>query len=707
MKKTVLLIVACITCSMLLANHWTPESGAFQFYMAMTSVIQIDGVEQASDQLEVGAFCGDQCRGSQMAEYWYFPPAPELSRYVVYLCVFGNEGESITFRLFDHGTNQELDVTSPEPVAWTQTTPYNELNPCVLDFVSNTLVGINATANPEVAGTVTGAGEYAIGSTCVLSATANPGYQFVNWTLGGTVVSTDPTYSFTVAGAGAYVANFETQGQITNHWTPESGLFQFYMALTSIIQIDDIEQFSGQLEVGAFCGSQCRGSQIAEYWYFPPAPELSRYVVYLCVFGMEGESITFKLFDHSINQELDLVSPEPVIWTQTTSYNELNPYVLNFTGSAAQTFTLPVAGYGNSSGGYYLIAPPFDDINPAEIEGMTTGDYDLYSFGQSYAEEEWRNYEAAPFNLLSGKGYLYAHMTDVTLNFTGAPYSGDGVVTLSKTDGVPLAGWNLVGNPFAQTATIDRDCYVMNAVGTEIIAGNTRTVDPMQGVFVIAASDGETMTFVPENTTDEGARIVLNVSKNRSGVFDRAVVRFGGNSTLPKFMLNADNTKLYIPFEGTDYAVVTSHMDNAMPVSFKARENGCYTLSVDIVNLDLFYLHLVDNKTGDDIDLLQTPGYTFQAFTTDYAERFQLVYATANGVDEADKPFAYYVNGVIRLFETAEGALLQVVDAKGRVLACRDASNASAIPTTGMALGVYVLRLINGDETRVQKIVVK
>ena len=491
-----------------------------------------------------------------------------------------------------------------------------------------------------------------------------------------------------------------------NHWVSENpGNYSLVMALNGVIQINGAEQVSDQLEVGAFCNGECRGSQMASVF-----PFTGRYIIMLSIDGENGDQITFKLYDHSVGQELSLTSPNAVIFNNDGLGNYFEPYVLNFTGDDTQTFTLPITGYGNSAGGYSLIAPPFDDINPAEIEGMTEGDYDLYYFDESLAGEEWRNYEAGAFHLESGRGYLYAHKTDVTLSFTGVPYNGDGQVTLSKTEGKPFAGWNLVGNPFAQTASIDRDCYVMNEAGTEIIASDTRNVSPMQGVFVIAAEDGETMTFVPQSTTDQDAKVVLNVSRNRAGVFDRAIVRFGGNGTLPKFMLNPGNTKLYIPLEGTDYAVVTSDMDNATPVSFKARENGTYTLSADIVNLELEYLHLIDNKTGDDIDLLQTPSYTFQAYTTDYAERFMLVYASSSICGDANgdnAAFAFVSDGNIIVVGAEAGAVLQMVDATGRVLFCRDASNASAISTTGMAPGGYILRLVNGDDVKVQKIVVR
>ena len=68
---------------------------------------------------------------------------------------------------------------------------------------------ITATANPTNGGTVTGAGTYNQGQSCTLTATANDGYNFVNWTKNGTQVSTNATYNFTVTEAGAYVANFE------------------------------------------------------------------------------------------------------------------------------------------------------------------------------------------------------------------------------------------------------------------------------------------------------------------------------------------------------------------------------------------------------------------------------------------------------------------------------------------------------------------
>ena len=73
---------------------------------------------------------------------------------------------------------------------------------------------ISASTNQNNRGSVAGAGGYKPGDSCTLTATANTGYQFVNWTTtNGTVVSTEAAYSFTVTGNASYIANFETTSQ--------------------------------------------------------------------------------------------------------------------------------------------------------------------------------------------------------------------------------------------------------------------------------------------------------------------------------------------------------------------------------------------------------------------------------------------------------------------------------------------------------------
>ena len=76
-------------------------------------------------------------------------------------------------------------------------------------FTTNDVCFITASVNPTGAGTVTGAGEYHLGDSCTLVATANTGYLFANWTKGGRIYSNEETFSFAVSEDAEFVANFE------------------------------------------------------------------------------------------------------------------------------------------------------------------------------------------------------------------------------------------------------------------------------------------------------------------------------------------------------------------------------------------------------------------------------------------------------------------------------------------------------------------
>lgn len=85
---------------------------------------------------------------------------------------------------------------------------------------------ISATCDPAGSGSVSGTGNYAVGTLARLTATANNSYQFVDWTEGGVVVSTNPIYAFTVSGSRQLVAHFERQNgnyTVSAIATPDGG----------------------------------------------------------------------------------------------------------------------------------------------------------------------------------------------------------------------------------------------------------------------------------------------------------------------------------------------------------------------------------------------------------------------------------------------------------------------------------------------------
>ena len=83
---------------------------------------------------------------------------------------------------------------------------------------------VSATVNPENTGSVSGIGNYAVGTTCTLTATAESGYVFLYWTddAGNVIMDAtgdtpeDNTYDFTVVGPVTVTANFGSNRRSTS-----------------------------------------------------------------------------------------------------------------------------------------------------------------------------------------------------------------------------------------------------------------------------------------------------------------------------------------------------------------------------------------------------------------------------------------------------------------------------------------------------------
>lgn len=122
-------------------------------------------------------------------------------------------------------TNATKTATNNGLVTFTVT---NGTEPVVMKFVSTTIkfceltiiyTVAGGTTDPEPVkytvtvkaenGTVEGAGDYEEGAQATLTATANEGYEFVNWTVDGTEVSTKNPYKFNVTADIEVVANFQ------------------------------------------------------------------------------------------------------------------------------------------------------------------------------------------------------------------------------------------------------------------------------------------------------------------------------------------------------------------------------------------------------------------------------------------------------------------------------------------------------------------
>ncbi|MBQ3709532.1 MAG: fibronectin type III domain-containing protein [Bacteroidales bacterium] len=382
------------------------------------------------------------------------------------------------------------------------------------------------------------------------------------------------------------------------------------------------------------------------------------------------------------------------------------------------TFNMVVEPYTAKSGanGYRLIATPVYTTSsysiPVTATGLATGTFDLYSFDQS-KQLEWRNYEASAFTDLDmGYGYLYANAGSVSPTFSGntiptSPLTFTDLPLATAADGLEFVGWHLLGNPFTCNCYITNGTsgiafYKMKAGGSELeaVAAGT-SVAPMEGFFVQVTSATNTTGFQITAPAKSGSSLGITLNQGTTKV-DNAFISFSNGQTLEKIQLDPNHSKVYMPVDGKDYAVASAGNQGEMPINFKAETNGTYTLNFSSEDTNFSYLHLIDNKNGNDVDLLATPSYTFDARYTDYASRFKLVFATS---DTSDDQFAFISNGEIILSGVNGNTTVQLFDVTGRMISSTNGAN--RISTENMAAGVYMLRLVNGSDVKTQKIVVK
>ena len=367
-------------------------------------------------------------------------------------------------------------------------------------------------------------------------------------------------------------------------------------------------------------------------------------------------------------------------------------------------------GLGNTDGWYFVALP----LNSNEVTPsmLTTGDYDLYHLNPGTTK--WENYKTHSgndnpgFKLANGEAYLYANSAGFTINFAGE------VKASAEDESISVdAGMNLVGNPFSYNVYLNRSYYKMNEARKGIEAvNNNAPIAPCTGVVVEMDAAGEvTFTKTAQSMLSNGnvqialAQTVTTRGESSSQTLDNAIVSFNEGSQLGKFYFGTQDANLYIPMDNEEYAIVSSSAQGEMPVNFRAYVTGEYTITVNPEEVEMGYLHLIDNIAGVDVDLLANPSYTFNARYDDYESRFRLVFS-ANMVNaDLNDDFAFFSNGQLVIANEGE-SLLQVIDVNGRIV-MTESVNGTCSKAINVKAGVYVLRLIQGTDVKTQKIIVK
>lgn len=140
MKTRILTLFLVLISSVAFSqNRYTPhykslyDPGLFDDDMTMITEVSIEGVVQNVNYLEIGVFCGDEVRGYGMLEDY------QKVNYVAFvqLVGFASQHETLTFRLWNHETNSELDFICTNEVAVVSDATFGTIdNPYRLYFVT-------------------------------------------------------------------------------------------------------------------------------------------------------------------------------------------------------------------------------------------------------------------------------------------------------------------------------------------------------------------------------------------------------------------------------------------------------------------------------------------------------------------------------------------------------------------------------------------
>ncbi len=598
---------------------------------------------------------------------------------------------------------------------------------------------------------------------------------------------------------GILLSSIVSFGQTQLHWQCDISQYADYMSVVAVVEIDDVEQTSTTLEIGAFCGTVCRGSKLATY--FPPT---QRYIYQIPVYGSGSDMITFKLYDHVLGEEVDVTSSVELSW-QKDGYGRLaTPYVIAFETPASwsdpeawggsvptpsSNVTLPddiiidnnaqvtvasldtdgnmlvvadgsalsvtgdlvndnpdnlvlqdgaqivntspnvaakakksITAYtAKDSNGWHLISSSVNDM-PIAGSDFLTETYDLYRYNESSGT--WENYRSghADFTTFEkGRGYLYANSNGISPAFVGTLNNAAVTYQVTANSSTTSKGINIIGNPFPHNiykgaggaiddSNLESGYYELTYSGAWVAHAFDDAIAPGQGVLVVAKSNGN-VTIAKTNTeaTAESAsksdvkRLKINVSGN--GSEDRTYAYFSEGDGLEKLdNFSSSAAQISIKNGENDYAIAhVGEECETMDVIFKNTKNADYTITIEGVE-GFSYLHLIDNLTGDDTDMLLEENYQFHATGNEYAERFKVVCRNNTGIGENAETamFAYVNNGNIVV--NGDGTL-QLIDMTGRIINTVEINGTQMIEKP--SCGVYVLRMISGNEVKTQRIVVK
>ena len=395
-------------------------------------------------------------------------------------------------------------------------------------------------------------------------------------------------------------------------------------------------------------------------------------------------------------------------------------------GTFVMDINNPTAWSSNNKTGWQFIASPFTDAAVSQF--TNAGDeYDLYKFDGRHENltEEWRNHKAdANFEdeFVSGRGYMASYQNNTTATLSGTFNNATSIsypVTYQDINEgeTHWPNFHLLGNPFTFNMDVTKLSMKNMATGVAVVNDEggwdyltSGSINVGDGFFVksTAASPSVSYGVATRGGSDYNTSDNISVRVSSSASRDNVVLNFAGSDKagFPKLnAMNEDIAYLYVVDNNERYGIFNYDKDvKEVPLSFEAQKMGNYTISVDAEG-EYETIVLVDRQTGVETNML-LEDYKFTATTSkkENTDRFLVRFTFKSDEVTETERFAYQSGNELIIED--EGTV-QLFDVTGRMLYISDVkSRGERINVGQLNKAAYILRLVNGEGVKVQKVII-
>lgn len=619
MKRNLLILFLSLILSPLAygQNHWDVDNNQWGLTMTIIAVVQVDGVELRTGDIEIAAFNNNELRSDGVKLKY----EASLDRYIAYLYPRGDNNYTITYKLYDHSIGKELDYICLTSTQYVVQTGVGEIeNPYVIDF--------------EV---------------------PNPAFVFMG------------------NGSWDNASNWENE----NLPTEEDN-----------VVINGDATISNEVSVNNLAINKGKSLTIQDGGVLTVVGRLTN-ADYDALIIEDGGQIFQTNEDVAATFKKNIVIPSS--WTNPVS-------------------------------GWQFISSPMVDAATEDF-ASTEGDYDLYKFDGS-EEQQWVNYknhDDFEETFITGIGYIASYQNQDAALFKGnlnVPEADDEEeyfdfeVNYNSTN--EWARFNLLGNPFCfdivwednmDCNKIAEDGFItLNPETGSYIYNVEGTIKAGEGFMVYTNKSRPSLTYYKSLSKSRKVKPdYINIIALNNNASDNLIICFGENETegLPKLEnINKNIASIYVKENSNRCGIITYTKElKEIPLCFDTKEMGNYTIKAN-VNGEFDNVILVDRITGVETNLL-LEDYTFTSRSYDDKSRFILKLAHSSQPD-AHGNFAYQSGN--DLIIDAEGTI-QIIDIMGRVIMTEESHNGT-INISGLDNATYIVRCVNENEVRTQKIVV-